>query len=298
MPRRILKAMLSRLPPATESAVRRAAGMPQDVLRAILTPRDPLLPPPRLWDVGRGEFHTVGAAFLRLFQEDGGLKPGDRVLDIGCGIGRMAVPLTGFLSDSSSYAGFDVTRTGIRWCRRNISRRFPRFDFIFVDVANAHYNPLGSIRGSEFEFPYPDASFDFVFAVSIFTHLVPDSAQRYLSETRRVLAPSGRFFLTLFLLDERAHDEIASNKTCYNFGAAIPGAFVDDSAAPEAAIAYDGATFLKMLVAAGLRPIYRKRGMWCGGDPSTWQDVLVCEIEALEIEAPRSDLGIAVATSD
>lgn len=35
--------------------------------------------------------------------EIGGLKPHDRVLDIGCGIGHVAIRLTNYLKDNGSY---------------------------------------------------------------------------------------------------------------------------------------------------------------------------------------------------
>jgi SAM-dependent methyltransferase len=274
---RVLDALRARLPAGVRRMLRRAAQFPEHARNALLGRRPPLLPPPDMWAVGEGEFRSVGADFLRLFREEGGLRSTDRVLDIGCGIGRMAVPLTDFLEGRATYSGFDVTQKGIRWCRSNITRRFPRFRFTFVDIANAEYNPHGSLAAAEFVFPYPDASFDFVFATSLFTHLLPESARRYLAETRRVLAPSGRFFLTLFVLDEAARAEIAAQRVSYRFEGPIPGAFAQDPAAPEAAIAYDESEFLGMLEAAGLRCVRRKRGLWCGGDPSSYQDILVCE---------------------
>ena len=49
-------------------------------------------------------------------------RPGERVLDVGCGIGRMARPLAGYLTGDGSYDGFDVNREGIRWCTRRYRR--------------------------------------------------------------------------------------------------------------------------------------------------------------------------------
>jgi len=44
--------------------------------------------------VGGGNFKSVGEKFLRYFKDVGGLKPDDEdVLDVGCGIGRMAISL-------------------------------------------------------------------------------------------------------------------------------------------------------------------------------------------------------------
>src|SRR3954452_5628933 len=57
---------------------------------------DPLVPPRRLHFGGHAEsdFAATGDEFLGHFTRLGGLRASDRVLDIGCGIGRMARPLT------------------------------------------------------------------------------------------------------------------------------------------------------------------------------------------------------------
>ena len=47
------------------------------------------LPPWWLRDVGGGDFKAAGQEFLRLFIELAGLQPDERVLDIGCGSGRI-----------------------------------------------------------------------------------------------------------------------------------------------------------------------------------------------------------------
>ena len=57
---------------------------------------------------GREGFVRAGDESVRCFVEWGGLRPGDRVLDVGSGVGRMAVALTRYLDVGSSYEGFDV----------------------------------------------------------------------------------------------------------------------------------------------------------------------------------------------
>lgn len=78
--------------------------------------RDDLSPPRRLHFVGDGDFKAIGQAFVAHFVKICSLKPDEAVLDIGCGTGRMAIPLLRYFDVSGAYVGFDVSRDAIRWC--------------------------------------------------------------------------------------------------------------------------------------------------------------------------------------
>src|SRR5437870_5090469 len=85
-------------------------------LRLWLTGKvDPELPPLRMRFVGMGDFRAIGDEMLDLFVRVGGLRRTDRVLDIGSGIGRVAIPLTRYLDLSATYDGFDIVKRGIDW---------------------------------------------------------------------------------------------------------------------------------------------------------------------------------------
>jgi 2-polyprenyl-3-methyl-5-hydroxy-6-metoxy-1,4-benzoquinol methylase len=84
-------------------------------------------PPPEMTFCGDGDYRAIGAEFLGHFVRLGDLRPNERILDIGCGIGRMAVPLTQFLADDGRYTGIDIVRDGIGWCSRSITPTYPNF---------------------------------------------------------------------------------------------------------------------------------------------------------------------------
>jgi SAM-dependent methyltransferase len=147
------------------------------VADSVLHKNSPPSPPRAITSVGGGDFESIGEQFVGYFRDFAQLAPGDRVLDVGCGIGRMAIPLTRYLDGDGTYDGFDVVPHGVEWCRRRITPRFPNFNFRWVPVRNDDYNPEGAVVAGEFTFPYDDAAFDFVFLTSVFTHMLPrDSA--------------------------------------------------------------------------------------------------------------------------
>jgi SAM-dependent methyltransferase len=219
----------------------------------------------------------VGERFTSLFHELGGLQPHHRVLDVGCGSGRMAAPLTRYLDETGSYEGFDIVPEAIEWCRENITSRYPRFHFSLADVVNTRYNAGGSQRPEEYEFPYRESEFDFVFLTSVFTHMLPEGVKRYLSEIHRVLKPAGRMFATFYLLGPEALEAMGAGTSRLTFEHDMGTHRLRGIEVPEAVVAYAQEFVLRSLEEHGLEvvpPIYR--GSWSGlkGAP-TFQDIVV-----------------------
>jgi SAM-dependent methyltransferase len=265
---------VSRVREALEFRVRRLAGDLRDTADGVRGRRDPLRPPRRLLTGDYSDFERLGEEFLTLFTELGGLRPDHAVLDIGCGPGRMAVPLTRHLSPAGSYEGFDIVGEEVRWCQEHITPRFPGFRFQRADVRNSRYNPGGGVAAEDYRFPYPDASFGFAFATSVFTHMLAPEVERYLAELSRVLEPDGRALVTWFILDAESRAALPTDR--FAFGTPAGPAFVNDPGSPEAAVAYPEEWVLSRCEANGLHVAGHHPGGWAGRSGTAgWQDVLV-----------------------
>lgn len=238
--------------------------------------RSELTPPRRLLGGDYSEFQRIGEEFKRYFVELGGLEPHHAVLDVGCGPGRMAVPLMDYLTADGRYEGFDVVPREIRWCQEHITPRRPDFRFQLADVRNRHYNPDGDVSASEFRFPYDDSTFDLVVVASVFTHMLEQEVERYLTEVGRVLRPGGRCIVTYFLLNDDSRRRIAAGESYFSFPAGDGAARFEKSDDPEAVVAYDESFVRDRHTASGLPVESVHGGYWCGrSDYLTWQDVVI-----------------------
>jgi SAM-dependent methyltransferase len=238
-----------------------------------------LVPPESMIFVGNGDFEATGNEFLGYFVSLGGLATSSHVLDAGCGIGRMAVPLTKYLSSGSEYHGFDIVKTGIDWCVENISSRFANFHFTHADVYNKNYNPEGKTLAQDFRFPYEDGAFDFVFLTSVFTHMLPAAVDNYMSEISRVLKPGGTCLITFFLLNEESLRLVKAGKSTLDFKREIEGCLSISRHNPESAIAYKEDVVRALFKAKGLaiaEPI--RYGSWCErAHALSYQDIVIAK---------------------
>ena len=239
--------------------------------------RRDMIPPRTKNFVGGMDYRKTGLEFRDLFVRYGGLKPQDRVLDVGCGIGRMAAPLTSYLSGGGEYYGFDIVKMGIEWCQKNITARHPNFHFAHSDIRNRYYNPEGAYEASSYRFPYADDSFDFVFLTSVFTHMFPRDLENYAGEISRVLKRGGTGFITMFLLNEQSKALIESRQSTQNFVFPLEGCVTADPINPEGALAFEQDYALDLFRRLGLsirEPIHY--GSWCGRkDFLSYQDILI-----------------------
>jgi SAM-dependent methyltransferase len=219
---------------------------------------------------------------LRLY---GNITKDSAVLEIGCGLGRTAFPLRLILSSEGSYDGFDICHYKIAFLEQNFHKAYPNFHFTWADIHNTYYNPGGQTSAADYRFPYPDNSFDIVYAASVFTHMLPEGAANYFRESARVLKPGGRCLFSFFLLDNYrpgnprplvfARSDFNFDYRYGHYGGDFALASPDN---PEWMTAYSSGIIGRLATEAGLElaqaPI---PGLW-SGSTATWvgmQDLVV-----------------------
>src|SRR5215213_3602845 len=118
------------------------------------------VPPPDLF-VARDDYAKVARQLFEVLVGVSGLQAGERVLDVGCGTGRVAAPLVDHLGPEGSYEGFDRDPGRIAWCNERIAPLHPSFRFQAIEAFNSP-RQKGTVPAAEVSFPYPDGDFDVV----------------------------------------------------------------------------------------------------------------------------------------
>lgn len=213
----LLRKVYYAMPLSVRSIARKFVYFPQDFLMKITGKADDLTPPKGSTFIGSGDFKKQGKQYFEHFKKLTHLKPNHQILDVGCGMGRMAVPFLDYLEDDGAFYGFDIMQEGIDWCNNNIASRRDNFHFEKVDLYNPLYNKKGALDSTDFDFPYADDQFDLVILTSVFTHLMPEEIEHYLSEIARVLKPGGECLITYFLLDDVALKHLENGKSQMDF---------------------------------------------------------------------------------
>jgi SAM-dependent methyltransferase len=278
--RRTWYEFISNFPSPIRENLRRASVTSLGFLESMTFRRNGLVPPLKVRiQSGTGNWFRIGKEFLDVFVALAALEPRDRVLEVGCGLGRIALAIGSYLGPDGIYEGFDIDPGAVEWCRTRITPRYPNLRFRLVDVRNTAYNPTGSTEASEFIFPYPAGTFDLVCLTSVFTHMTPREVGQYLREIRRVMRVGARCVITYFLLDEESIGLMEAGRGEYRF-AHDQGIYrVLDRAQPELAVAYDASFVRRLYDQIGLKIIEPVHwGSWSGRkDSLSVQDIVIAE---------------------
>ncbi len=132
-----------------------------------------------------------------------GLRPGQRVLDLGCGGGRHAFAA---LRRGATVVALDRDAAELKEVRAVVGAMLDAGEL--PDSA-----PGGAVNGDALGLPFPDGSFDAVVASEVLEHIGAD--EQAIAELARVLRPGGRMAVTVptrfpervcWALDHRYHD--------------------------------------------------------------------------------------------
>lgn len=112
--------------------------------------------------------------FLQKYKEMRNLK----ILDWGCGPGRIIRHMPDLIEHDCEYYGTDYNIKTIGWCSQNI----PNVKF--------------SINKLSPPLPYEDNFFDIIIGVSVFTHLSAEMHNTWFKELTRISTKNGILYLT------------------------------------------------------------------------------------------------------
>ena len=260
--------------PCGSEAVRQAAEIKEQVAARLELPDES-------WIRQSGPFPSVKHFFDSAFKnfeellEFTELGPTSQVLDYGCGLARLAIPMSGYLDpEHGRYCGVDTDAACIERNRR-VFNAHPNFRFEHIDIYSKMYNLKGGdfskLLDSEFGGP-----FDLVFMFSVFTHILPEHCDLMLEFLRSQLKAGGQLFCSWFLLNERTQAAIDAGQAHRRFASNHGPARIDNPEVPEGAVAYFEEDVMERLAAAGFTNVRVHWGKWRGCfDSWVWQDIVV-----------------------
>jgi SAM-dependent methyltransferase len=171
------------------------------------------------------------------------------VVELGCGCGRIARALKEPWFQGT-YVGVDIDTEMLEYCRHN----FPagRFEFILSPHRSSTYSSGNSRDKSTNEqnlhIAEPNSK-DFVYAFTLYTHLLEREATDYLQETHRVLRAGGVVYMNFLCIE---HIELGQRWT---FQHRRSNAYVENARYPEAAVAYHEAFMTELAANCGFRDV-------------------------------------------
>ncbi len=210
---------------------------------------------------------TVGDEILGLLIRHAGLIAGRRIVDVGCGTGRLAAAISrsGLHVD---YLGIDANAVYVEHCRTSC----PTMEFLHVDVGHPEFNPVGLANTADVAAQVESSGADLVCCLALFNHLWQDEVDQLLLAAGSGLRRRGVLFATCFL-----HDQSDRGERSIDFAHAFGEDLALDPKRPLANVAHAESAVRSACLSAGLvirEPL--RYGHWRGGRAAlTGHDVLL-----------------------
>ena len=223
------------------------------------------------------------AALIKGFTRNESVK----IVDFGCGHGKLAPVSVFFTHPEGEYLGIDIQESYINYCRRKYVQ-LPRVKFHVSKDYNPLYSPQqqSAVAGSKSygeDWPVTAESMDVVIAISVFTHLREADAFGYINKIHDILKPGALAILTCHIVEEPRKEPGFIFKynpflvSLFKFPTALPTSynwFTNNPALPESGIAMNMAG-LNSLIQGRFKVERIMRGSATGGNDPLPQDVVV-----------------------
>jgi SAM-dependent methyltransferase len=239
--------------------------------------------------VGGMDPETIGDACLAILARYVTINSNSRLLDFGCGVGRVLLSMLKHKPQVGHVTGLDILPQLITFCETHIASAFPQTRFELIQGRNEHYDRFlamaraGTAKSHAQLQSEHAAAFTAAYAFSVFTHVEVADFRSLLALLSNLLQPGGTLLFTAFLLTPYSRHSIQEGTTMFSLADAATEAqgnvLIGNVADRLSFIAFDLSLVEQMVFEAGLVLTHVEHGSWAGGNvyfSPSGQDVVVC----------------------
>lgn len=200
------------------------------------------------------------------------LSPNSKILDYGCGWGRLAFAASNYLNQNGLYVGIDINRYAIDTLKSSYSK-YENFDFLLYEVKDAeNYIYLQEEKTSPSDSEALDVivpakyekAFDAIYTCSVFTHMWKDAIIHILKEQAKALNYNGTCINTWLIIDQYAQYILRCGLADRQLPFQVKGAFTYSLENPLLCTAYSLEDVYDMYAQAGHQIFGIEFGSWSG----------------------------------
>lgn len=213
--------------------------------------------------INDNSMYGITHSFLIYLLKECQLTSNSTILEIGCGIACLSLPIIKYINNGKYY-GIDTNKTCIDWCCHHIT---PLCNTTFKSVSSSH-----------FIIPCEDCELDTVYSTTIFLALTIDDITKYLTEINRVLKKGGCLIFTLFVWNQSVQMLLKTKKIKTRI-IKTNGLSYLINARGEQAIIHNDTTLYKCLQDKHFEIIETIFGHWSNSSNSNIYQDVICAVK-------------------